>query len=54
VIQPFYRHLLKAGKPSKVSMVACMRKLLVLLNAMLRSQQAWRAESVSCPTAALA
>ena len=40
VIQAFYRHLLKAGKPTRVAMVACMRKLLVLLNAMLRSQQA--------------
>ena len=51
VIQAFYRHLLKAGKPTKVAMVACMRKLLILLNAMLRSQQAWRAESASCPAA---
>jgi transposase len=54
VIQTFYRHLLKAGKPTKVAMVACMRKLLVLLNAMLRSQQAWRSESASCPAAASA
>ena len=41
-IQAFYRHLLKAGKPSKVAIVACMRKLLVILNAMLRSKQVWR------------
>ena len=53
VIQTFYRHLLKAGKPTRVAMVACLRKLLVLLHAMLRSQQAWRAESASCPAAAL-
>ena len=54
VIQVFSRHLLKAGKPARVAMVACMRKLLVILNAMLRSQQPWCSDSASCPAAALA
>lgn len=53
VIQNFYRHLLKAGKPTRVALVACMRKLLVMLHAMRRSQQAWRSVPASCPTVAL-
>ncbi|HMF79132.1 MAG TPA: IS110 family transposase [Bryobacteraceae bacterium] len=43
-IRTFYKHLLLAGKPKKVALVACMRKLLVILNAMLQSQQMWRAD----------
>ena len=41
VIGGFYRRLLAAGKPKKVALVASMRKLLVLLNAMIRDQRAW-------------
>jgi transposase len=37
VIQDFYQHLIKAGKLHKVALVACMRKLLTILNAILRS-----------------
>ena len=36
VIAAYYQRLLSAGKPKKVAMVACMRKLLTILNAMLR------------------
>lgn len=54
VIQTFYRHLVKAGQPTSVALVACLRKLLVLLPAMLRSQPGWRSESASCPAAASA
>jgi transposase len=42
VIKKFYEHLLAQGKEKKVALTACMRKLLVILNAMLRSNQAWR------------
>lgn len=42
VIKRFYESLLKRGKPFKVAMVACMRKLLTILNAMLRHNQPWR------------
>jgi transposase len=42
-IQRCYARLVAAGKPHKVAMVACMRKLLVILNAMLRTQTAWQA-----------
>jgi transposase len=41
VIGAMYRRLVEAGKPSKVAMTACMRKLLVILNAMVRSGRPW-------------
>lgn len=41
VIREFHRKLLKAGKAKKVALVACMRKLLIILNAMMKSKQAW-------------
>jgi transposase len=42
-IRAFYERLLAAGKPKKVAIVACMRKLLTILNAMLRDQSMWNA-----------
>jgi transposase len=41
VIQAFYRRLIASGKPKKVALVACMRKLLTILNYMLRTHQPW-------------
>jgi transposase len=41
VIRQHYQRLLAAGKPKKVALVACMRKLLTILNAMLRDGLAW-------------
>ena len=41
VIRAFYRRLLAAGKRKKVALVASMRKLLVILNVMLKTHQAW-------------
>ena len=41
VIREFYERLLKAGKPKKVAIVACMRKLLTILNAVVRDQVPW-------------
>lgn len=43
VIKEFHARLKAAGKPAKVALVACMRKLLTILNAMLRDQSAWDA-----------
>jgi transposase len=45
-IREFYERLVAAGKPKKVALVACMRKLLVILNAVLRDRTPWR-----CPHA---
>jgi transposase len=41
VIKPFYQRLLKKGKPKKVALTAAMRKLLTILNAMVRNGTAW-------------
>lgn len=41
-IKAHYQHLLAAGKLPKVALVACMRKLLIMLNAMVRNQTPWR------------
>ena len=41
VIRDFYQKLLAAGKPKKVALVACMRKLLVILNSMLKHGSPW-------------
>ena len=41
VIRGFYQRLLAASKPKKVALVACMRKLLTILNAMLRHHASW-------------
>lgn len=42
VIRAFYESLLKRGKEKKVALIACMRKLLVFINAMVRNGEAWR------------
>jgi transposase len=42
VIQTFYERLRGAGKAPKVALVACMHKLLTILNAMLKHQSPWR------------
>lgn len=40
-IRAFYSRLVAAGKPKKVALTACMRKLLTILNTMLREKRAW-------------
>jgi transposase len=40
-ITAFYQRLLAKGKPFKVALTACMRKLLVILNTMLRNDSQW-------------
>jgi transposase len=42
VIRTFYESLLQRGKEKKVALVACMRKLLVFINAMVRKGEVWR------------
>lgn len=42
VIGAFYRRLINAGKPTKVALTACMRKLLTILNAIVRTQTPWQ------------
>ena len=47
VLKDFYARLRAAGKPAKVALVACMRKLLVIVNAMVRSGRVWDASTAS-------
>lgn len=47
-IRTFYQRLLQAGKRKKVAITACMRKLLTILNAVLKHQQPWRLDTL-CP-----
>ena len=41
IIAAFYARLIKAGKPAKVALTACMRKLLTILNAMVKHGTPW-------------
>ncbi len=49
VIRECYRRLLSRGKPKKVALTACMRKLLVTLNVMIRDHQTWGAYGAPLP-----
>jgi transposase len=40
-IRPFHQHLRERGKAPKLALTACMRKLLVILNALLKAGQPW-------------
>ena len=42
VIRRFYQHLLEQGKPKMVALTACMRKLLSILNRLIRENRAWQ------------
>ncbi len=41
VLQAFYQRLCAAGKPKKVALIACMRKMLVILNSMIKHHRTW-------------
>ena len=41
VIRQFYQRLLAAGKPKKLALTACMRKLLIMLNSMAKTGKHW-------------
>jgi len=42
VIQEMYKRMRNTGRPPKVALVAAMRKLLTILNAILRDQKPWK------------
>jgi transposase len=46
-IKRFYARLVAKGKPKMVAMVASMRKLLTILNDMVRNGETWRAADLS-------
>ena len=41
-IRAFYQHLLLAGKCKKVAITACMRKLLTIINVMVKNKTKWK------------
>lgn len=47
LLKAFYERLISRGKPQKVAQTACMRKLLITLNAMARDQRAWSARALA-------
>jgi transposase len=50
VIRAFYKRLTAAGKNRMVALTACMRKLLVILNAMLKHRTPWSDPATpACP-----
>jgi transposase len=54
VLKGFYERLRERGKPGKVALVACMRKMLVILNAMLKTGKEWNPGHKSGKTAGAA
>ena len=50
VLRRFYEHLLAAGEPKKLALVACMHKLLLILNALLRQRTPWQPPASSAAT----
>ena len=49
VIKAFYEKLIAKGKPFKVAITACMRKLLVIMNAILKTRKPWQVAHTSAP-----
>jgi len=47
ILQALYSRLRAAGKPAKVALVACMRKLLIIVNAMVRDNRSWSVSHVT-------
>lgn len=47
-IKQFYQHLIKAGKAPKVAITACMRKLLTILNSMVKHNTPWQNQPIVC------
>ncbi len=50
VIKAFYEKLVKAGKAKKVALVACMHKLLIIINTMLKNDVPWNPKYGYLPT----
>ena len=46
VLKRFYERLCAAGKAKKVALTACMRKLLTILNAMVKHHKPWQVQEV--------
>ena len=49
-LRAFYARLMAAGKKPKVALTACMRKLLIMLNAVLRQRTPWNPDLIALPS----
>jgi transposase len=49
VLRDCYQRLLAAGKPPKLALTACMRRLLVILNTMMKTGRHWTVPTPSTP-----
>ena len=47
IIKAFYERLVERGKSKQLALTACVRKMLVILNAMVRANQPWRTPDLS-------
>lgn len=45
LLKTFYKHLVEQGKPKMVAIVAVMRKLIIILNSMLKNNESWRLQN---------
>lgn len=45
-LKAFYQRLLQRGKLKKVALITCMQKLLIILNAMVKSGQDWQPQII--------
>lgn len=45
LLKTFYKHLVEQGKPKMVALVAVMRKLIIILNSMLKNNESWRLQN---------
>lgn len=52
VLKAHYAHLMASGKEHKVAVIACLRKLLAILNTMLARQQDWQPHGAAAPAPA--
>ncbi len=50
VLRAFYERLIRKGKPKKVAITACMRKFIVMLNAMVRNDEKFKLEKALLTT----
>jgi len=50
IIRAFALRLEQAGKPFKVILTACMRKLLIILNVLIKTNQSWSPKTLPCTT----
>ena len=48
VIKDFYNRLINVGKKKKIAITACMRKLLVILNALVKKHETWNPNFAKC------